>query len=216
MSGASVIIEDQSIISRLDRLFFKVESFLNLIGGLAIFLIVLLAVANILGRKLFGTPVNGYIDWMEQFMAFFAFLGISYCQRLGGHIRMDIVVSKLRRRWFWLTEAFSCLLMFAISLILVFGSYSHFNRAYVNGDSSFDIGLPTWPSKLVVPVMLSVLCLRLFLNVWGYLRAFYFNLDKPAAVPMIHSASEQAIHETDGLLDTKNANNTDNNNSRNT
>ncbi|GAA6167484.1 TRAP transporter small permease subunit [Sessilibacter corallicola] len=204
MSGASVIVEDQSLVSRLDRIFLKLEAFLNLIGGLAIFLIVLLAVANILGRKLFDTPVNGYIDWMEQFMAFFAFLGISYCQRFGGHIRMDIVVGKLSRRWLWLTEAFSCLLMFGISLILVFGAYSHFERAYVNGDSSFDIGLPTWPSKLVVPVMLAILCLRLLLNIWGYLRAFYFNLEKPAAVPMIQSTSEQAIHETDGLTDNNN------------
>ena len=101
MSGSSTVLEDNSLLSRLDRLFFKLESLLNLIGGLVIFLIVLLAVANILGRKLFDTPVSGYIDWTEQAMAFFAFFGIAYCQRLGGHIRMDIFVGSMRGRALW-------------------------------------------------------------------------------------------------------------------
>ena len=51
----------------------------------------LLAVAQILGRKLFNLPVTGFIDWVEQAMAILL-LGIAYCQRLGGHIRMDIVI----------------------------------------------------------------------------------------------------------------------------
>ena len=56
-------------------------------------MLVALAIANSLGRWLFNLPVTGYIDWVEQFMAVFAFIGIAYCQRLGGHIRMDILLS---------------------------------------------------------------------------------------------------------------------------
>ncbi|MGH1484647.1 MAG: TRAP transporter small permease subunit [Cellvibrionaceae bacterium] len=195
MSGSSTVLEDDSLLSRLDRLFFKLESLLNLIGGLVIFLIVLLAVANILGRKLFDTPVSGYIDWTEQAMAFFAFFGIAYCQRLGGHIRMDIFVGSMRGRALWFFELISTLLMFCITILLVIGSYDHFLRAWTNGDSSFDIDLPTWPAKLVVPVMLSILSLRLFLNIWGYLRAFIVGGDAPVAVPLIEDAATQAANE---------------------
>jgi len=195
MSSSSTVLEDDSLLSRLDRMYFKFESVLNLIGGMVIFLIVLLAVANILGRKFFSLPVSGYIDWTEQAMAFFAFFGIAYCQRQGGHIRMDIFVGSLRGRALWFFELISTLLMLTITVILIYGSYFHFLRAWVNGDSSFDIDLPTWPAKLVVPIMLTVLSIRLLLNVWGYLRAIKQGGDSPVAVPLIEDAATQALHE---------------------
>ncbi len=197
MSGSSTVHEDGSLLSRADRTFFKLESFLNLIGGLVIFAIVLLAVANILGRKLLDLPVSGYIDWTEQSMAFFAFLGIAYCQRLGGHIRMDIFVGSLRERALWFFELISTVLMLAMTVILVIGSYGHFARAWTNGDSSFDIELPTWPAKLVVPFALTILSIRLLLQVWGYLRALKEGGDSPVAVPLIEDVATQAAHEAE-------------------
>jgi TRAP-type C4-dicarboxylate transport system permease small subunit len=157
MSSSSTVREDGSLLSRSDQLFFKLESFFNLIGGMVIFAIVLLAVANILGRKFFDLPVDGYIDWTEQSMAFFAFMGIAYCQRQGGHIRMDIFVGALRGRILWTFEFISTFIMFVMTLLLTYGAFSHFLRAWTNGDSSFDIELPTWPAKLIVPFALSLL-----------------------------------------------------------
>lgn len=201
MSASSTIHEDDSLLSRADRLYFKLESFFNLIGGIVIFAIVLLAVANILGRKMFNAPVNGYIDWTEQSMAFFAFLGIAYCQRLGGHIRMDIFVGSLRGRALWFFELLSTFFMFLMTLVLIYGSFLHFDRAWQNGDSSFDIELPTWPAKLVVPVALSVLSLRLLLQMWGYCRAMKTNSQGPVAIPLIEDAATQAQKEAATVAD---------------
>ena len=201
MAGSSKVLTDHSLLSRLDQMYFKVESFFNLIGGLVIFLIVLLAVANILGRKLFDFPVDGYIDWTEQAMAFFAFFGLAYCQRQGGHIRMDIFVGSLKGRALWLFELISSCLMFCITVLLIIGSYEHFLRAYVNGDSSFDIDLPTWPAKLVVPLMLSVLAIRLLLNIWGYARAIKTGENEPIAVPLLEDAATQAAKEAATVAD---------------
>lgn len=193
MAGSSHILADDSWLSRCDRYFFRLECLLNLLGGMVIFLMVLLAVANIVGRKLFATPVIGYIDWTEQSMAFLAFLGIAYCQRLGGHIRMDILLGSLRGRVLWFVELVSTVLMLAITLLLVVGSFEHFLRAWTYGDSSFDIDLPTWPSKLLVPVMLSLLSLRLLLNIWGYCRALIQGGERSVAVPLVQDAAEQAL-----------------------
>ncbi len=200
MAGAAQIFEDDSLYSRCDRLLFRVESVFNLVGGTVIFGLVLLAVVNILGRKFFNTPVNGYIDWTEQAMAFFAFLGIAYCQRLGGHIRMDIVVRFLKGRVLWLFELVSTLLMLAVTLILTYGSYLHFQRAWEIGDSSFDIDLPTWPSKLVVPIMLALLSTRFALHAWGYLQALIHNPPHPVGIPIPEDPAAQAAHEADALL----------------
>lgn len=195
MSSASTVREDGSLLSRSDQLLFKLESFLNLIGGMVIFAVVLLAVANILGRKLLNIPVAGYIDWTEQSMAFFAFLGLAYCQRQGGHIRMDIFVGSLRGRALWFSELVSTFIMLVMTILLTYGSYMHFLRSWTNGDSSFDIELPTWPAKLIVPVAFTLLSLRLLLQLWAYARALKSGEDNPIGVPLIEDAATLAAKE---------------------
>lgn len=200
MSGNSTVLEDDSTLSRLDRIFFGFESILNMLGGVVVFLLVFLATANVLGRWFFNLPINGYIDWVEQAMAFMAFLGIAYTKRMGGHIRMDMLVGHLRGRLLWFVELISVILMFLVTLVLVYGSYLHFLRAYSIGDSSLDIDLPTWPAKLVVPFALSVLALRLLLQIWAYLRALIQGGDTPVAVPLIENAATVAAKEAQALL----------------
>lgn len=200
MTTSSVLADDSSL-SRADRLWFRFESALNLISGIVIFALVILAVYNVLSRKFFNAPVPGYVDWTEQFMAAFAFLGIAYCQREGGHIRMDIVVGALRGRLLWLAELLSVIFMLLLTTALIYGTYFHFARSFDweaplwSRDSSIDIGLPLWPSKLIVPFSLSVLWLRLVLQLWGYWRALRRDDTNPVAVPLVESAAEIANKE---------------------
>ncbi len=179
----------------------KLESRLNLLSGVIIFMLVLLAITNVLGRKLLNIPVPGYVDWTEQFMAAFAFLGLAFCQREGGHIRMDIVVGRLRRRPLWLAEWLSILFMLILTTALIYGTFFHFLRSFDWGapnwstDSSIDIALPLWPAKLIVPFSLAVLWVRLALQLWGFGRAIRENAEYPVAVPLIETAFEQAQAE---------------------
>lgn len=200
MSSSTTILEDQSKLSLADRIYFKLESFLNLLGGIIIILLVLFATVNVLGRWLLDLPISGYIDWVEQSMAFMAFLGIAYTQREGGHIRMDMLVSRLHGRRLWLVELISAIMMLLVTLALIYGSYLHFWRAYSLGDSSLDIDLPTWPAKFVVPFALTVLALRLLLQIWGYIRAAIEDTDQPVAVPLIEDAAAVAAKEAAAII----------------
>jgi TRAP-type C4-dicarboxylate transport system permease small subunit len=200
MAGSAPVLTDRSPLSRADQIFHKLESILTLFGGIVILLLVFLATANILGRWIFSRPVNGYVDWVEQAMAFFAFLGIAYTQREGGHIRMDILVVHLHGRLLWLVELISTLIMLAVTLVLIYGSYLHFLRAYSIGDSSLDINLPTWPAKLVVPVSLTILALRLLLQCWGYVRAIKEGGNRPVAVPLVEDAASLAKAEAEAIM----------------
>lgn len=200
MAGSHTILEDQSVLSKADLLFLKLEKLLTLVGGIVIFLLVFLATTNVLGRWIFDLPISGYIDWVEQAMAFMAFLGIAYTQREGGHIRMDMLVGNIRGRPLWFTELISTILMLGVTLVLIYGSYLHFLRAYEIGDSSLDINLPTWPAKLVVPFALSVLALRFILQIWGYLRALKEGGEQPVSVPLIEDAATLAAAEAKSIM----------------
>lgn len=201
MAGASSVLQDGSTLSRLDRALFRVESLLTLAAGITIFALVLLAVANVLLRKLLNAPVPGYIDWTEQFMAVFAFLGLAYAQREGGHIRMDLLVGALKGRVLWLFELLSVLFILLVVSALIYGTWFHFLRSFDFGapnwstDSSIDIALPLWPAKLAVPVALGVLWLRLALQCWGYGRALVRGEVRPVAVPLPEDPRTQAERE---------------------
>ncbi|SIO30012.1 TRAP transporter small permease subunit [Vannielia litorea] len=205
MAGSSSVLEDGSTLSRIDRALFRVETVLALFGGLAVFGLMLLAVASVGGRNFFNQPLRGYVDWIQFAMPFIAILGVSYCHRLGGHIRMDILVGRLRGRALWLFELLSTLLVLALMILLLWGSWAHFGRSFDLGrplwsaDSSIDIGLPLWPAKLVVPVAFGVLCLRLVIHVIGYARAFATGVERPVAVPLIEDAAAQAAHEAEAV-----------------
>ena len=201
MANTSTIQEDHTRLSRIDVSIFKIESWLNLLGGITIFLLVVLTVVNVLGRWVFNLPITGYIDWIEQAMAFFAFLGIAYCQRLGAHIRMDIFIGAIHGRLRWFSELASTFLMLCITLLLVYGSTLHAWRAYDIGDSSMDIGLPTWPAKFIVPLALSILAIRLLIQLWAYSRAIKNVSNKPVAVPLNEGVKSEI--EANTLLNQK-------------
>ena len=205
MAGSAAVLEDSSILSKLDRALLPLERFCALLSGLAIFSLMFLAAYSVIGRKFFGSPLAGYVDYIEAAMPVIAIMGISYVQRDGAHIRMDMLVSKLSGRLLWLFELISVLLMLLLIVALTSGAWDHFDRSFdcarpwCSRDSSIDIGLPIWPSKLVVPVAFGVLALRLILQAWGYARALVLGLENPVAVPLTLSVAEQAMAEAKAL-----------------
>ena len=205
MAGSAAVLEDSSLLSRLDRALRPLERFMALLSGIAAFSLMFLAAWSVTGREFFASPLPGYVDLIEALMPLIAIMGVSYVQREGGHIRMDIVIGNLKGRVLWLLELLSILLILLLMIALVWGAWSHFDRSFdcarpwCSRDSSIDISLPAWPSKLLVPVAFGVLCLRLALQAVGYARAFWFGLDRPVAVPLILSVAEQARAETEAL-----------------
>lgn len=201
MAGALPIREDHSLISKLDRTLFRLETWLALTSGFAVFSLMLLAVISVSGRNFFNAPLPGYVDWIEQAMPVVAFIGMAYCQRLGGHIRMDILISHLKGRALWLIEAIGVLLILLVVLLLLWGSWAHFERSFDFGsplwsrDSSLDIRLPLWPAKLLVPVAFAVMALRLVLQLAVYAMAFVKDEEFPVAVPIIEDAATVAANE---------------------
>ncbi|MEM1372050.1 MAG: TRAP transporter small permease [Pseudomonadota bacterium] len=206
MAIASLVLSDDSALSRLDRSFARLERVFALASGLAVFSLMVLAVISVGVRNAFNSPLPGYVDWIEQAMPLIAFMGASYVMREGGHIRMDIVVGRLRGRALYIVELITTLAVLALMVLLVWGTWAHFARSFDfaapmwSRDSSMDIALPIWPAKLLAPVAFTVLCLRLCLQVWAYGRAI--RTGHAIGVPLIADAAKQAQIEADQLQPT--------------
>lgn len=203
MAGHSSVLTDGGRLSQIDRGLYRVERFMALLSGIAVFSLMVLAVVSVGGRNLFNAPLPGYVDWIQQLMPLIAFMGVSFTQRDGGHIRMDILVGRLKGRALWGAEFITTAFMLVLIVLLIWGSWAHFERSFDftrplwSRDSSIDIALPLWPAKLLAPVAFSVLALRLVLQLWGYARAFAQNLAEPVAVPLVRSTAELAAEEAE-------------------
>jgi TRAP-type mannitol/chloroaromatic compound transport system permease small subunit len=182
------------LLRRADRALSYAEDGLNLIAALAVFFLMFVGVAQIVGRTFFNFAIYGYIDWIEQASPLFAFLGIAYAQRLGSHIGMDLTMG-WRPASRWKVELFGVLVAVAIVSVLIYASFTHFVRAYQIGDSSMDIQLPTWPAKFMVPLALSALWLRLVLQICGYAWMIRHPDAKPVAVPKLITIETQVEDE---------------------
>ena len=167
-----------------------------------------------LGRKLFNAPIPGAIDWVEVWMGTFAFLGAAYCQRLGrARAHGDAGRARFRGRHVaGGCEFLAVTVGFVYVVIIVNHSFKATLCGHGNwGDSTIDIQLLTWPSKLMVPVAMSLLAVRLLLNMWGYARLALDPSKQPVAVPIRKTAEDIAREEIEQSLghdaDTLNSNN---------
>ena len=180
---------------KLDYGVFQVEKGFTFLSSLCIFALMIIGVVQIFGRKFFGMPIYGYIDMVELSMTTFAFLAISYTERLGGDVRMDLLIGKLRGRAQWLAEFTSVIVAMVVIAVLIYYGWEHAMRAYNYGDSTIDAQYPMWPSKMMVPISFALLFLRLALMAYGYGRLL-FRPDQPViGVPVVANVQEMAQAE---------------------
>ena len=99
-NNQSANIQEKSLMDRfrffyfLDKKSASVETVLNIIGVGFIIIIMFFTAVEIIGRYLFNQPIPGYVENTELMMLAIAFLGIGYNQRIGAHVRMDLIIKK--------------------------------------------------------------------------------------------------------------------------
>ena len=133
-------------------------------------------------------------------MASMAFLGAAYCQRLGAHICMELLIGRLHGRALWATEIFATLIAMIIVGVLIWYATGHFIRSYTLGDSTIDAEYPVWPSKLLVPIAFSIWFLRLSLQLCGSTRLFIDPTREPIAVALMKDVADQAQDEIHDIM----------------
>jgi len=161
----------------------------------------LLACSEVVARKIFNSPIHGQADLVEIAIPTMGFFGLAYCQRMAGHVRMEIVVQALKGRAHWLFEFVSNFATMIICALMIYGSYNHFLRAYELGDSTMDVELPVWPPKLIIVVGFCILFGRLIISFFGYLRMLRNPNQEAYAVPRSLITEEIAAAEAEAARD---------------
>lgn len=169
-------------IGAVDRALWAVEDVLVLIAGMVIFALMIVVTADVISRSLFNLPLPNSYEYMELGMVFAVYLGASKVQREKGHIAIDTVVQILPPRGRAAVELLGCL----IGLVLMgaigwWGAEAAWN-SYVTAEYIGSVArLPVLPARLALVAGVTVLCLRLLIDIARYTRAMI----KPVGAPEI-------------------------------
>ena len=87
--------EHSTPLASAEKGFDTAERWLNYIGVTFTISLMLMVVTQVNARHIFNSPLVGYIDIMQMLMVPLVFLCIAYCQREGGHIRVEVFMSRV-------------------------------------------------------------------------------------------------------------------------
>jgi TRAP-type mannitol/chloroaromatic compound transport system permease small subunit len=146
------------------------ETWLNFLTVFFIMFLMFFATTEVVGRYVFNRPVPGHVEIVELIMAAVVFLGIAYTQRMGGHIRMELFVTRvLKGRSYHLAEVLTIFFSLMVYSIIAYYSLKHAFYARAVGDTTVYIYWPTWQSKLCISIGSFLLCIRFFIQLIQHL-----------------------------------------------
>ncbi|MEL0003295.1 MAG: TRAP transporter small permease [Rhodospirillales bacterium] len=187
--------------ARLDRGYHMIERALNYVAAAFLFSLMLLAVAEVFMRKVFNSPIHGQADLVEIMIPTMGFFGLAYCQRLAGHVRMELLIHRLKGRSLWLFEFTGNLATLLIVVLMIWGTWQNFENAWLLGDSSMDAQIPVWPPKLIIFVGFCLLFVRCVIAFIGYIRLIMEPDAEPIGVPISPTVADVAESEAASARD---------------
>lgn len=177
----------------LMRLLARLEAATGAIAAAAMFLIMIVATADVAMRYLFNSP----FAWAYDLIALYLMVGLFYFVLSGAfahhaHVAVDILqgfMSATQRR---LCEITTCVLSAALFALIAYAGAERAWTSYVAGDVMAGlIEWPTWPSIALIPLGSGMLTLRLALHAVAHILSLFSAEPVIALVPV--SGSPEAI-----------------------
>ena len=152
-----------------NKIFSFVEEYMNVLSATVIMALMFLITSDVFMRFFFNSPIAGQMEITEMLMVVSIFLGMSYTERIGGHVRMEVIILKvIRGRAQTIIEGLTCLLSLVVCGIITVYSFKDAMLSF--GIVSIYLHLPLWPMRFFVPFGSFVLCIRFALEVKHYFQ----------------------------------------------
>lgn len=125
----------------------------------AVLLVVLVSAFNALGRKFLHSGSNAWLEMQWYLFGALFLLSSGYTLLKNGHVRVDVLSSKLpKRKQIGIEIAGTLLFLMPAAVLIMVLAWPMFWDAWVTQEASPNAGgLIRWPAKLLVPVGFSLL-----------------------------------------------------------
>lgn len=143
----------------------RLNIFMGVASGVAIFLITLIVVADVTLRALFGQPVPGATELSTLLMVALVFLGLASVQTAKANFRMEVLIDILppgiARVVNFMTTVIA---LIAISIIGWYTAQEAFHALSVKEMSYGAVSFPIYPARVIIAVGFILLALQLLID----------------------------------------------------
>jgi len=159
-----------SFISRFDRL----NDSLAIIAGGLIGFSTLIIIYEVIMRYLIRRPTTWVNDVSEMLLVYCTFLGSAWVLRLGGHIKIDLLVAPMKRRGQEIMGIFQDILSLFFCIVFTWITWASFWDSLITQERTAGglFSVPLWPVYIVIPfggLLLSIQLVRQIVDHFVYL-----------------------------------------------
>lgn len=137
----------------------RLESFLATVAGIALFAMMALTFADVIGRKFLGNSLPGAVELTEIFMVLMIYFALPLASMAGEHIVFDLLDRTLPRellRWQKaLSHGLTALIFFGAAWVVA----QRAARSLEYGDTTATLQISLWPFHYLIAAMLVITAL---------------------------------------------------------
>ena len=131
------------------------SNILAYIAGIFIVLLMVQVVFDVIGREVFGVPIDGTLEIVSfYYMVGVTFLPLAYVSHEEGHIMVELFTQKLSRPRLAGLEAVIGIICFIFVVVLFIQTWDAALDSYDTGEmwETSDDLITIWPSRFALPV----------------------------------------------------------------
>jgi TRAP-type C4-dicarboxylate transport system permease small subunit len=139
----------------------KIESVsqaINVVAMAVLLAMVLLTVADVVGRYFFNQPVTGTTELTELMVVVVGFLGLAWCAVKGAHLTVDLLMSRLPPKLGVIVDIFTYSAGLVLCAIIAWRNFVEGINVERLGVTTALIELPEFPFYWVVGFGFTLLC----------------------------------------------------------
>ncbi len=153
-SAAPQSVLEKKVNSFTDKIFRVPFKITKTLGSALIMVTVLLMTINVVGRYIFKRPVEGSDELIGFLILCTAAFAFSYTQRERQHLRVDVLIDRLRGKARDFLDLFALILGLGVSIIISWQMFEAARKYILNLQGgppvSWILGIPYFPFLLVL------------------------------------------------------------------
>lgn len=160
------------LVAKFNTIFDRTVGLLFLLASaLVIFIMVSVTTEVFIARFLLDRPQTWVVDISEYSLLFITFLGTAWVLKRGGHVKMDLVLTRLNSRAQLVINTITSTIGAIICLALTwYGARASWNAFQLGLTTATVLDLPRGPIFAVIPIGCFLLSIQFLKIIYGYLR----------------------------------------------
>jgi TRAP-type transport system small permease protein len=139
-----------------EKIITRVSGFIAKIGVGFLFIMMLLTTVDVIMRYFFNKPIKGGTELTEVLMLFVMLMGLGWCALEGGHIKVDIVVSRFSPRIQAISNSLNAILVMGICIVLAWQAVTESISSWKLEHVTNVLRIPSYPFFWIIALSFSL------------------------------------------------------------